>query len=428
MSVSAIQQEIIDEARRYTTETEEIEILSELQHYGGTTNVIDFTTDYLTALFFACDGFPLEDGRVIMLSQQGPMRPYITEPRANTSRAMVQKSVFVLPPNGFIVPEDVVRIPSALKEPMLRYLHHCHSISSESIYNDLHGFIRQQNLHGDAYRELHLAISYHKEHEGDLRHAIDHYTRAVALNPRLAQAYCGRGGAYLSKGELDRAIQDLTLCVEVEEDHSCAYALRGRAHLRKGDSEQALQDLDKAINLNHEFDNSTTSTAHFYRGTAHVEKGDYDEAISDFDVVIDRKLPPNMTGAYHNRGVAYLSKGEIEQAVKDFDRTIELNPDESETFCVRGITHVYRKDYDQALKDFNRSINLDGGHPCAFHNRGVTKLFLSVWDEAMDDLSRAKKMGIDTESVFCNDFKSVTEFEKQNGVKIPEEIAAMLGG
>ena len=37
--------------QRSIIDSEELEILTELQHYGGTTNLIDFTTDYLIALF-----------------------------------------------------------------------------------------------------------------------------------------------------------------------------------------------------------------------------------------------------------------------------------------------------------------------------------------------------------------------------------------
>ena len=47
---------ILDEVRNYTTytrETDELEILAQLQHYGGETNLIDFTTDYLIALFLS---------------------------------------------------------------------------------------------------------------------------------------------------------------------------------------------------------------------------------------------------------------------------------------------------------------------------------------------------------------------------------------
>ena len=46
------------------------EILTELQHHGGKTNLIDFTTDYLVALFFACDGNPNKPGRVILLQNR----------------------------------------------------------------------------------------------------------------------------------------------------------------------------------------------------------------------------------------------------------------------------------------------------------------------------------------------------------------------
>ena len=54
--IEIVQKEILDKAKQYTQETD-VEILAEeLQHYGGKTNLIDFTSDYNIALFFACDG------------------------------------------------------------------------------------------------------------------------------------------------------------------------------------------------------------------------------------------------------------------------------------------------------------------------------------------------------------------------------------
>ena len=54
--INSIQAEIADEAKAYTSETDTFEILTLLQHYGGKTNLIDFTTNYNVALFFACYG------------------------------------------------------------------------------------------------------------------------------------------------------------------------------------------------------------------------------------------------------------------------------------------------------------------------------------------------------------------------------------
>ena len=55
--IQAIEGLILESAKNYTSEQEEIEIWAELQHYGGHTNLIDFTTDSHIALFFAYDRF-----------------------------------------------------------------------------------------------------------------------------------------------------------------------------------------------------------------------------------------------------------------------------------------------------------------------------------------------------------------------------------
>ena len=65
----------LEEAKAYIGETDDIDetddigILTQLQHFGGKTNLIDFTEDYLIALFFACDGSHDEEGRVILLKR-----------------------------------------------------------------------------------------------------------------------------------------------------------------------------------------------------------------------------------------------------------------------------------------------------------------------------------------------------------------------
>ena len=57
---------VLDVDEEDADETINFEILTEIQHYGGKTNLIDFTTDYFIALFFACEGHDDKDGRVIL--------------------------------------------------------------------------------------------------------------------------------------------------------------------------------------------------------------------------------------------------------------------------------------------------------------------------------------------------------------------------
>ncbi|MDE0324929.1 MAG: FRG domain-containing protein [Candidatus Poribacteria bacterium] len=119
--IEFVQEEILDEAKKYS-DKEDFEILTELQHYGSKTNLIDFTTDYLIALFFACDGSTRKDGRVI-LQKRSSVESFLEHPREPRNRVMAQKSIFVRPPRGYIKPDVVVTIESYLKQPILVVCH-----------------------------------------------------------------------------------------------------------------------------------------------------------------------------------------------------------------------------------------------------------------------------------------------------------------
>ena len=194
-NIQNVQSENIEEAKKYTSEKDEFEILTQLQHYGGKTNLIDFSFDYLIALFFACDGYPESDGRVVMLHEPGKVLNYkIRQPRNPINRVIAQKSIFVESPSGVVIPDDCVIIPHVHKAEILEYLHKAHGITTYSIYNDLIGFTKTQELHSEAYREFHEGLFYYHEEKLDL--AIEHYSRAIERNPLMANAYNNRGVAH----------------------------------------------------------------------------------------------------------------------------------------------------------------------------------------------------------------------------------------
>ena len=159
--IEAIQARMLELAKGYTYEEDNFEILTELQHYGGHTNLIDFTTDNHIALFFACDGDLDKPGRIILLerSEEINKKYQIKEPRNPQNRIIAQKSVFVRPPDGYLDPKQykVIDIPGLLKEPILDHLQKQHGISTQTVYNDLHGFIRDQSSHQKTAIEIYQA-------------------------------------------------------------------------------------------------------------------------------------------------------------------------------------------------------------------------------------------------------------------------------
>ena len=159
--IETIQVDLLEVAKNYTHEEDDLEILTELQHYGGHTNLIDFTTDNHIALFFACDGFLDKPGRIILFQRtEKTNEAYkIREPQNPRNRVIAQKSIFVRPPKGFLESGqyDVIDIPKSLKEPILDHLQKQHGISTQTVYNDLHGFIRDQSSHQKTSIEIYQA-------------------------------------------------------------------------------------------------------------------------------------------------------------------------------------------------------------------------------------------------------------------------------
>ena len=199
---------------------DEIEILTELQHYGGKTNLIDFTTDYLIAIFFACAGHPEEDGHVILLQIIEKIEEMIIRPRNPERRVIAQKSIFLYPREGFITVPDSnkVTIPAALKELFLKHLRKYHGISTETIYNDIHGFIRNQNIYQRGSLEYYAGLTFQKrgynartyvERQEQYTKAIRHYDQSIELQPVYGDDYAYRGECWLHLGKWDEAKKDL---------------------------------------------------------------------------------------------------------------------------------------------------------------------------------------------------------------------------
>ena len=230
-NIEAIEKEILKQVKAFIPRGEhalDLSIFTQLQHYESQTNLIDFTTDFHIALFFACDGQLGENGRVIV--QKRNFVP-IEQPSGVGHRVLAQKSVFVQPERGYIDPNaanyKVVNIPACLKEDMLMYLRNTHGITTETIYNDIHGFIRTKDIHEFAYREFYIALAYQNKAENMEnpveKHelwdkAIERYGKAIDYNPNFHPAYANRSTLYWNKGEYIKARQDRLRAWEIYPD------------------------------------------------------------------------------------------------------------------------------------------------------------------------------------------------------------------
>ena len=277
----------------------------------------------------------------------------ILRPRNPRHRVIAQKSVFVRHPNGFLYPEDVdiITIPAHLKLPMLTYLQKYHDISTETIYNDLHGFIINQSFHEDAYSEFHRGLTAHliadeseilEEKQTGYEKAISHYTRALELKPDIPEGYNNRGNAYRDKGEIDNAIEDYNMAIESDPEDAVPYNNRGVAHLNSGNIDEAIRDFSKAIQCD-----SEDANAYNNLGVAYFDKGEIERTIKEYSTAIE--LNPEFADAYRNRGMAWLHLRKWEKAREDLSIAMEMG--------VNIITLFYRT--YESIADFEQQNDID---------------------------------------------------------------------
>ena len=340
-----MEKEILERAKtHFADSTSNIEMLTDLQHLQqdhGKTNLIDFSRNLYIALFFACDEeHHKEGGELILLDSanivkksdvvyaelQSSSDPFLIEP-ANTQisqkRVTFQNSVFVYPPSGYINKKDwckIITVPTELKQLILEHLRKIHNIHTDTIYNDLIGFVANEKNYETSAVLFHQGLA--SSNKGEYEEAIQKYNEAVELNPNHAEFYNNRGNTKDKLGQHPEAVADYDKAIELKPNDAETYYNRGAAKYHLEQYLEAISDFNKAIELN-----PNNERAYSNRGISKGKLEQYQEAISDFNKAID--LNPNYANAYRNRGLANKALGRTQEADEDFKMAAQLKSDET---------------------------------------------------------------------------------------------------
>ena len=179
---------------------------------------------------------------------------------------------------------------------------------------------------------------------------IEYFTKALQLNPNLAEAYEKRAIHYYLQRRFEKAIQDYTRVIELKPHRVNAYQMRGLAYLKKGHSEGLMAQIDPLA--------SSLSNSPGPESSELLER-----AIDDFSRAIE--LDPQLAGAYSYRAEAFHLKGLTDEAIRDSTKAIELGG--SQQTIGRAYTtraKVYRQLglSELADEDFKKALELDPAH------------------------------------------------------------------
>jgi tetratricopeptide (TPR) repeat protein len=84
----------------------------------------------------------------------------------------------------------------------------------------------------------------------DLPDAIEHFTKAIRIDPRFAEAYNQRAIAHYLDERFDASIADCARAAELMPEHFGAWAGMGHCHAHEGRLKPALECYRKALEIN----------------------------------------------------------------------------------------------------------------------------------------------------------------------------------
>ena len=254
---------------------------------------------------------------------------------------------------------------------------------------------------------------------GDCAQAIMAYDRALALDDRAVEAYCGRGNARRYQGDYTGSWEDFNLAVQLDPingvayigralatcfghqpdanagadfqqgqnllihpQNAIAYVMRGTAKAQLHDNQGAIEDYTTAIELN-----PRLVLAYNNRGNLRQHFGDVDGAISDFTNVLT--INPQSPIAYNNRAIIYTQTGQFSAAIADYQKAIELQPDFVSVYNNQGNAYCQMGDYPNAIEQYSQAVRLDPKFAVAYSNRANIHRIQGDLVTALVDYDRA---------------------------------------
>ena len=84
----------------------------------------------------------------------------------------------------------------------------------------------------------------------DFAHAVEHFDRAIEIDPTFAEAYNQRAIVHYLMEEYDESIEDCRRTVERMPTHFGAWAGMGHCHAHEGDLAEAVRCYERALAIN----------------------------------------------------------------------------------------------------------------------------------------------------------------------------------
>ena len=244
----------------------------------------------------------------------------------------------------------------------------------------------EQYLRG---RDLFARFIFRTVAQEDCDAAIEHFQRAIELDPNFALALDGLGATYVNRvfkgfggaDDYERAEAAFNKALAIDPKLIEARMLMVFVYLWRGQKQKAREEVARARR-----EAPDEAVVHFVKATLHRLDGEYGRALRSYDRLM-RLDPAAHVVASFNRALVYMYMGNFEETSKQLDQAGD--PDNPLVKTFRALSLYYTGHTDDAAELMQQNV---AGHPGMHGIRPFMAMFLSAQgkhEEARAQISSA---------------------------------------
>lgn len=197
----------------------------------------------------------------------------------------------------------------------------------------------------------------HRDNSASLRaEAIQHYLKALSLQPNYVEARLNLGTIYMEQGRLADAAEEFERAYELSPKNPHVLERMGAIRVEMGEDNAALPYLEESIRIN-----SANETAHYYLGRVAINRGEYDRAHKALQTALYQYRNKGVQSApvHYELGRLYENQGNGAAAVNEYRTALRIKPELHRASKRLAAYYESRGDYSDALEALKNVLASD---------------------------------------------------------------------
>lgn len=229
-------------------------------------------------------------------------------------------------------------------------------------------------------------LYWNKRTQENLNKAIEHFRSAINEDPNYAPAYVGLADCYNALGAVQvgalpplearrLAEEAATKALALNPALAEAYSALGYVKLFNWNWTGAEQDFKRAIELNPNYAN-----AHNFYASFLIARGQVEGSIASSNRA--RELDPFSLSISAQRGFLLENARRYDEAIEQLRAVIAMDPNHYQAYWILGHTYAANRQFDQAIEAAQKAVDLSERAPGALGMLGLAYAVAGRKDEA----------------------------------------------